>query len=92
MESSNEIDFTREIRDFIKQLHPSDREAIAGVFSLLKNAYWRDINKKYFGKIDGVETWAIAEGGFTVGFVEEDDGTIFIVYLNKRSRFRPSWL
>ena len=92
MESSNKIDFTREIRDFIKQLHPSDREAIAGVFSLLKNDYWRDTNKIYFGKIGGDETWAIAEGGFTVAFVEEDDGTIFIVYLNKRSRFRPSWL
>lgn len=91
MESSC-IDFHKETLDFISKLHPSERKVIAGVFSLLENDYWRDTNKIYFGIIDGDETWAIAEGGFTVGFVEEEDGTIFILFLNKRSRFRPGWL
>lgn len=91
MESSSKIDFHQEVLDFIKELHPSEKQTIAGVFSLLENDYWRDTNKIYFGIIGEDETWAVAEAGFTVAFVEEDDGTIFIVFLNKRSRFRPSW-
>ena len=90
--NTNKIDFHQEVKDFLKQLHPSERQAIAGVFSLLENDYWRDTHKVYFSKIDEDETWAIAESGFTIGFVEEDDGTIFIVYLNKRSRMHPGWL
>ncbi len=92
MESFSNIDFTEEIREFIKALHPSERRELAGVFSLIENDYWRDTNKIYFGMVDKEETWAIAEGGFTVAFVEEDDGTIFIVFLNKRSRMHPGWL
>lgn len=91
MESPNKIDFHQEVLDFIRELHPSERQVVSGVFSLLENDYWRDTNKIYFGTIRGDETWAIAEEGFTVAFVEESDGTIFIVFLNKRSRFRPSW-
>ena len=92
MDSFNKIDFHQAVYDFIEQLHPSEREEIAGVFSLIENDYWRDTNKIYFGLIDEEETWAVAEGGFTIGFIEEDVGTIFILFLNKRSRFRPGWL
>ena len=73
-------------------MHPSDRKAVAGVLSVLENDYWRDTNKIYFPLIDGVQTWAIAEGGFTIAFVEEEDGTISVLFLNKRSRFHPGWL
>lgn len=89
---SNKIDIPSEIRDLIKEMHPADRIEVNGVLSVLENDYWRDANKIYFGIIDGDETWAIAEGGFTVAFMEEEDGAIFICYLNKRSKFHPSWL
>lgn len=89
---SNKIDIPSEIRDLIKQLDPIDRVQVARVLSVLEDAYWRDTNKIYFGVVDGDETWAIAEGGFTVAFVEEEDGTIFICFLNKRSKMHPSWL
>jgi hypothetical protein len=89
---SNKIDIPSEIRDLIKKMHPSDRNEVARVLSVLENDYWRDTNKIYFGIIDGEQTWAVAEGGFTVAFVEEEGGTIFICYLSKRSRFRPGWL
>jgi hypothetical protein len=89
---SNKIDIPSEILDLIKQMHPSERKEIARVFSVLEDDYWRDTNKIYFGIIDDQATWAVAEGGFTVAFIEEDDGTIFICYVSKRSRFRPGWL
>ena len=73
-------------------MDPVDRIKVARVFSVLEDDYWRDTNKIYFGVVDGDETWAIAEGGFTVAFVEEEGGSIFICFLNKRSKFHPSWL
>ncbi len=91
MESFDRLELSPEVVDFIKKLHPSERKDLAGVFSVLDNDYWRDTNKLYFGDIDGIGAWAIAEGGFTVGFMEQDDGTISISFLNKRSRFRPGW-
>lgn len=89
---SNKIDIPSEISDLIREMHPSDRKKIARVLSVLEDDYWRDTNKIPFGIIDGDETWAVAEGGFTIAFVEEEDGTIFVCYLNKRSRFHPGWL
>lgn len=89
---SNKIDIPSEIRDLINKMHPSDRAAVSRVLSVLEDDYWRDTNKIYFGIIDGDETWAIAEGGFTIAFVEEEEGTIFVCYLNKRSKMHPSWL
>jgi len=90
--ASNKIDIPSEIGDLIKQMHPVDRAEVNRVLLVLENDYWRDTNKIYFGVVDGNETWAIAEGGFTVAFVEEDDGTIFVCYVNKRSKMHPSWL
>jgi hypothetical protein len=90
--ASNKIDIPSEIRDLIKQMHPADRAEVNRVLSVLENDYWRDTNKIYFGVVDGNETWAIAEGGFTIAFVEEDDGTIFVCYVNPRSKMHPSWL
>ena len=89
---SSKIDIPSEIRDLIKEMHPSDRGLVKRVFSVLEDDYWRDTNKIYFGKIDGEEAWAIAEGGFTVAFVEEGGGTIFVCFLNKRSKMHRGWL
>lgn len=90
--ASNKIDIPLEINELIKGMHPIDRVEVNRVFSVLGNDYWRDANKIYFGKVDGEDTWAIAEGGFTIAFIEEEDGTIFICYLNKRSKMHPGWL
>jgi len=70
----------------------SERKLVAGVLALLEDDDWRDTNKKDFGLIQGEQTWAIAEIRVTIVFVEESDGTITVIFVNMRSRFRPSWL
>ena len=86
--NSNRIKFSQEIAGQITALNPADLEIVNGVLSLLGFDYWRKANKVCFGG----NVWAVAEEGFTVGFVEMDDGTIFVVFLNERSKFHPSWL
>lgn len=76
----------------IKAFDPSERNLIAGVLALLEDDYWRDTKKIDFGFIQGQQTWAIAESRVTIVFVEESDGNITVIFVNMRSKFRPSWL
>ncbi|HXZ95317.1 MAG TPA: hypothetical protein VEG28_05365 [Dehalococcoidia bacterium] len=89
---SDKINITEPVAEQIKAFDPSDRNLIAGVLALLKDADWRETHKVNFGLIDGKQTWAIAEARVTIAFVEESDGTFTVHFVNMRSRFRPSWL
>lgn len=89
---SDKIHIPDPVSEAIQSFDPSDRSLIAGVLALLEDDYWRDTRKIDFGLIQGEQTWAIAESRVTIVFVEESDGTITVIFVNMRSRFRPSWL
>ena len=77
---------------FEQQYDLSERKELAEVISRLELDLWRDTNKLDWGEVDGVPTWAVADGGFTVIFAEEEDSSITVLGADKRSRFRPGWL
>jgi hypothetical protein len=88
----DKVHITDPVTDAIKNFDPNDRKLVVGVFSLLEDDTWRGTEKIDFGLIDGEQTWAVAASRVTVVFVEESDGTITVIFVNMRSRFRPSWL
>ena len=90
--TSDKINIPEPVQDIIESLHPNERSLVAGVFALLGDDLWRDTHKRYFGLIHDEETWAIAESRVTVAFIEENDGSITIMYVNMRSKMHPSWL
>lgn len=89
---SDRIHIPDPVRDVIESFDPSERKLVAGVLALLEDNYWRDTKKIDFGLIKGEQTWAIAESRVTVVFVEENDGTITVIFINMRSQLHPSWL
>ena len=88
----DKIHIPEPVAEAIQSFDPSERSLVAGVLALLEDDYWRDTKKIDFGLIRGEQTWAIAESRVTIVFVEESGGTITLIFVNMRSRFRPSWL
>lgn len=89
---SDKVHVTDPVTEVIKGLAPNERSLVAGVFSLLEDDTWRDVEKIDFGIIHGEQAWAIAASRVTVVFVEETDNTITVILVNMRSRMHPSWL
>ena len=89
--ASGKVQVPEEIKNLLRQLHPNDRQRVIGVLSRMENDQWREAIKIDFGELEDVQLWGVVHDLSNVTFVEEDDGTVTIVAISARSRFRPTY-
>ncbi len=77
--------------EFLSQAYgPEDLEQVDRAILLLEDNRYRDENRYDLLLLsdDGKPVWAIEIGPVFLAFVEEDNGTVNIVHVSMKSRFR----